>query len=71
MRPERAADTATASRFSCNRRLCSRFTAYRLDLVPGTPTSYRYGDEVKEMTSEDVTIEASPPTAQPPASSPQ
>ncbi len=35
----------------------SRFTAYRLDLVPGTPTSYRYGDEVKEMTSEDVTIE--------------
>ncbi len=34
-----------------------RFTAYTLDLVPGDPTSYRYGDEVHEMTSTDVSIE--------------
>jgi len=35
----------------------NRFTAYRLDLVPGKPTTYRYGDEEREMTSTDVTIE--------------
>ncbi|MGH9112105.1 MAG: penicillin acylase family protein [Acidimicrobiales bacterium] len=35
----------------------NRFTAYRLDLVPGSPTSYRYGDEQREMTSRDVTVE--------------
>ncbi len=35
----------------------SRFTAYRLDLVEGSPTTYRYGDEVREMTSEDVVVE--------------
>lgn len=35
----------------------NRFTAYSIDLVPGTPTSYRYGDEEREMTSEDVTVE--------------
>ncbi|MDQ2678768.1 MAG: penicillin acylase family protein [Actinomycetota bacterium] len=34
----------------------SRFTAYRLDLVDGSPTTYRYGDEEREMTSEDVVI---------------
>ena len=35
----------------------SRFTAYRLDLVDGSPTTYRYGDTEREMTSEDVVIE--------------
>ncbi len=35
----------------------SRFTAYTLDLVEGSPTTYRYGDEEREMTSEDVVIE--------------
>jgi acyl-homoserine-lactone acylase len=34
-----------------------RFTAYTLDLVPGSPTSYRYGDEVREMTSTTVSVE--------------
>jgi acyl-homoserine-lactone acylase len=35
----------------------NRFTAYRLDLVPGSPTSYVYGDERREMTSREVTVE--------------
>ncbi len=35
----------------------NRFTAYRLELVPDQPTAYRYGDEVRQMTSTDVTIE--------------
>ncbi|HET6835476.1 MAG TPA: penicillin acylase family protein [Acidimicrobiales bacterium] len=35
----------------------NRFTAYRLDLVPGSPTSYVYGDGQREMTSQDVTAE--------------
>src|SRR5215207_5632084 len=35
----------------------NRFTAYRLDLVPGSPTTYRYGDGQREMTSRDVTVE--------------
>jgi acyl-homoserine-lactone acylase len=35
----------------------NRFTVYRLDLVPGTPTTYVYGDESREMTSEEMTIE--------------
>lgn len=35
----------------------TRFTAYRLDLVPGSPTTYVYGDEQREMTSTDVTVE--------------
>ncbi len=35
----------------------SRFTAYRLDLVDGSPTTYRYGDGEREMTSDDVVIE--------------
>jgi acyl-homoserine-lactone acylase len=34
-----------------------RFTAYSLDLVPGDPTSYQYGDEVREMTSVDVSVD--------------
>lgn len=35
----------------------NRFTAYTLDLVPGDPTSYVYGDEERAMTSTDVTVE--------------
>ena len=35
----------------------NRFTAYKLDLVAGDPTSYRYGDEIRKMTPTDVTIE--------------
>jgi acyl-homoserine-lactone acylase len=34
-----------------------RFTLAKLDLVPGTPTSYRYGDGERAMTSHDETIE--------------
>ena len=34
-----------------------RFTLYRLDLAPGSPTSYRYGDEVRDMTPTDRRIE--------------
>lgn len=35
----------------------NRFTAYTLDLVPGSPTAYRYGDETRDMTSTEHTIE--------------
>jgi acyl-homoserine-lactone acylase len=35
----------------------NRFTLYGLDLVPGDPTSYVYGDETRAMTGEDITIE--------------
>jgi len=35
----------------------TRFTAYTLDLVPGSPTTYRYGDETRELSSEEVVIE--------------
>ncbi|CAN5899613.1 N-acyl homoserine lactone acylase QqaR [soil metagenome] len=35
----------------------NRFTAYRLDLVDGSPTTYRYGDEEREMTSEEISVE--------------
>ena len=35
----------------------SRFTAYRLDLVDGSPTTYVYGDGQREMTSQDVVVE--------------
>jgi acyl-homoserine-lactone acylase len=34
----------------------NRFTAYTLELAPGTPTSYRYDDEIKPMTSRDETV---------------
>jgi acyl-homoserine-lactone acylase len=34
----------------------NRFTAYRLDLVAGEPTKYRYGDDVREMTESTVTV---------------
>lgn len=35
----------------------NRFTMYRLDLVDGDPTSYVYGDDEREMTSTEVTVE--------------
>jgi acyl-homoserine-lactone acylase len=35
----------------------SRFTAYTLDLVPGDPTAYYYGDEIRQMTNVDVSAE--------------
>jgi acyl-homoserine-lactone acylase len=35
----------------------NRFTAYRLTLVPGSPTTYVYGDGRRDMTSRDVTVE--------------
>lgn len=35
----------------------NRLTAYRLELVPGRPTSYRYGDGEREMTPTEVTVE--------------
>ena len=31
--------------------------AYRLDLVPGSPTSYRYGTETRELVPTDHEIE--------------
>lgn len=35
----------------------NRFTAYSLDLVPGSPTTYRYGDETREIEPTTHTIE--------------
>ncbi len=35
----------------------NRFTAYTLELVPGKPTTYRYDDAEKEMTSRTETVE--------------
>ncbi len=35
----------------------NRFTAYLLDLVPGDPTSYVYGDTTKQIEPTDVVIE--------------
>ncbi|MGH8983152.1 MAG: penicillin acylase family protein [Acidimicrobiia bacterium] len=35
----------------------NRFTAYRLELVPGVPTTYHYGDEQREMTPTDITVD--------------
>ncbi len=35
----------------------NRFTAYRLELVPGSPTTYVYGGGRREMTSKDVTVD--------------
>lgn len=35
----------------------NRFTGYQLDLVEGDPTSYRFGDETRRMTSREVRIE--------------
>ena len=42
-----------------------RFTAYTLDLVPGDPTRYRYGDEERAMTSRTVRSTCSARTARP------
>ncbi len=39
--------------FSCGH----RFTLYRLDLTPGDPTRYRYGDEVRDCVPETYTVE--------------
>jgi acyl-homoserine-lactone acylase len=38
-----------------------RFTAFTLDLVPGKPTTYRFGNETREMTSRSVTVEVKQP----------
>lgn len=35
----------------------NRFTAYRLDLVPGSPTKYRYGSEVRDLVPTEHKIE--------------
>lgn len=35
----------------------NRFTAHLLDLVPGEPTSYVYGDEVRQMVPTEITSE--------------
>lgn len=35
----------------------NRFTGYTLDLVPGSPTTYRYGDEEREMETETISID--------------
>lgn len=35
----------------------NRFTLDRLDLVPGSPTSYRYGDEERAMEPTELTVE--------------
>ncbi|MGB3410419.1 MAG: penicillin acylase family protein [Microthrixaceae bacterium] len=34
-----------------------RMTAYKLDLVPGSPTSYRYGNDKRDLTPTDLTID--------------
>ncbi|MFN8052957.1 MAG: penicillin acylase family protein [Acidimicrobiales bacterium] len=34
-----------------------RFVLYRLELTPGDPTSYRFGDETRSMTSREVTVD--------------
>ena len=47
------ADVAWAHTFSRG----SRFTLYQLDLVDGSPTSYRYGDEQRDMTATTHTID--------------
>ncbi|MCX7619476.1 MAG: penicillin acylase family protein [Acidimicrobiales bacterium] len=44
---------AWAHTFSCGH----RFTLYRLELLPGDPTRYRYGDEVRDCVPETYTIE--------------
>ncbi|WP_426574865.1 penicillin acylase family protein [Aquihabitans sp. McL0605] len=47
------ADVAWAHTFSRGH----RFTLAQLALVPGSPTTYRYGDEAREMTSREVAVE--------------
>ncbi len=41
----------------------SRFTLYRLDLVPGAPTRYRFGDEERAMTARDYEVAVRTPDA--------
>jgi acyl-homoserine-lactone acylase len=38
-----------------------RMTLYSLALTPGDPTSYVYGDETKQMTAEEVTVDVLQP----------
>lgn len=38
-----------------------RFTLYRLDLVPGDPTAYRYDGQVRHMTSTEVAVDVKSP----------
>ncbi len=35
----------------------NRMTAYKLDLVPGSPTTYRYGDDERELIPTDYTVD--------------
>ena len=35
----------------------SRFTVYHLDLVPGRPTTYRHGDDERDMTAETYAVD--------------
>lgn len=46
-------DVAWAHTFSRG----SRFTVYKLDLVDGSPTTYRYGDEQRSMTQTPVQVD--------------
>src|SRR5829696_96091 len=39
----------------------NRFTVYRLTLVPGSPTTYMYGDEQRPMRATDVTVDVLQP----------
>ena len=39
----------------------NRFTAYTLDLVPGSPTTYKYDDGQKAMTSKPIAIDVKQP----------
>ena len=39
----------------------NRFTAYRLRLVPGSPTTYMYGDGQRSMRATDVTVDVLQP----------
>jgi acyl-homoserine-lactone acylase len=38
-----------------------RFTLFTLDLVPGKPTTYRFGNEERQMTSRKVVVEVKQP----------
>ncbi len=35
----------------------NRFTGYQVELVEGSPTTYRYGDEEREMETDEISIE--------------
>jgi acyl-homoserine-lactone acylase len=55
------ADVAWAHTFSCGH----RFTLNRLDLVPGRPTAYRYGDEEREMVPVEHAVRVLGPDGEP------